>query len=456
MMALTEVAQLTGGHFVGADRFCSGVSIDTRRLKKAELFVAIRGQRRDGHGFVGAALEKGAAGALVSHPGARPQHEINVADTTAALARLGAGWRRRFTLPLVGVTGSNGKSTVVAMLASILNQDAACLSPEGNFNNQLGVPLTLLRLTAHHRHAVIEMGMDRRGEIAALSRLAQPAVALINNAAAAHLERLGSVAEVAKAKAEILCGLPPDGAVVLNADDAFIDYWRRCAAGHRVLTFGLDAAADVRAEDVQPESDRTRYTLCYRGQVTSAVVPLPGRHNLLNALAASAVCLALHIPRQQISRGLLQVQAVRGRLNFHRLAATARLIDDSYNANPDSMAAAIAVLATMPMRKCLVLGCMAELGADAECRHRDIGRLARQQGVDAVYVLCEPHEIGLASAYLQEFDANLTPFTAILPLQKALEKEIQAGACLLVKGSRAAAMERVVAALVPATGGDRC
>jgi UDP-N-acetylmuramoyl-tripeptide--D-alanyl-D-alanine ligase len=460
MMGLAEAARAIRAERRGGDAEFGGVGTDSRSLAPGELFVALRGPRFDGHDFVPAALAGGAAGAMVARDAAaRFEGEalplLLVPDTRLGLGELAAYWRGRFLLPLVALTGSNGKTTVKEMLACILREHCAparspitdpgslVLATEGNLNNDIGVPLMLLRLRAHHRYAVIEMGMNHAGEIAYLTRLARPDVALITNAGSAHLEFLGTREGIARAKGEIFQGLVAGGTAVINADDAFAGLWREEARGHRVVEFGLDRPAAVTA-GVCPGAEATELTLRMPVGEVQVALKVPGLHNVRNALAAAAAAVALEVPAEAIARGLSAFAGVKGRLQRKPAIHGATLIDDTYNANPESVAAAVAVLAGAPGPKVLVLGDMGELGPGAPSLHAQIGSEARAAGVDVLLAL------GQASAHaVQAFGAGARHFERIEELLAELENLLAPGVTVLVKGSRFMQMERVVKSFEP-------
>ena len=452
MLDLATTAKAIGARHVGANTVFDRVTTDSRDLRPGDLFVGIRGERFDGQAFADQALSAGAAavmleaGAKILTPKARV---LEVDDTRLALGRLAAFWRARFASPLIAITGSNGKTTVKEMLASILRQVAGepgVLATAGNLNNDIGMPLTLLRLTAAHRYAVVEMGMNHLGEISYLSCLARPDVALINNAGTAHIGELGSVDAIARAKAEIFEGLDEAGIAILNSDDAFADYWRGLVRGRRVVDFGLDKKAAVSA----------RYELAVFASLITfrtpeeefvATLGVPGLHNVKNALAAVACAYALSIPSGAIAAGLAAYAGVKGRLQRKRHASGALVIDDTYNANPESMRAAIAVLAAYPGHTFFVMGDMGELGAEAEAMHASIGEFAKRAGVHAMLALGE-----LSAAAVRGFGEGARHFSSVDELVGALSGALEHGSTVLVKGSRFMRMERVVEALGAVNG----
>lgn len=452
MLDLATAAQAIGARHTGANTVFDRVTTDSRDLRPGDLFVGIRGERFDGQAFADQALAAGAA-AVMLEAGAKiltPKAcVLEVDDTRLALGRLAAFWRARFASPLIAITGSNGKTTVKEMLASILRQVAGepgVLATAGNLNNDIGMPLTLLRLTAAHRYAVVEMGMNHLGEISYLSSLARPDIALINNAGTAHIGELGSVDAIARAKAEIFEGLDEAGIAILNSDDAFVDYWRGLVRGKRVVDFGLDKQTAVSA----------RYELAVCASLVTfrtpdeefvATLGMPGLHNVKNALAAVACAYALNIPSAAIASGLAAYAGVKGRLQRKRHPCGALVIDDTYNANPESMRAAIAVLAAYPGHTFFVMGDMGELGANAEAMHVSIGEFAKRAGVHAMLALGE-----LSAAAVRGFGEGARHFSSVDELVGALSGALEHGSTVLVKGSRFMRMERVVEALGAVNG----
>lgn len=430
------------------DRPFRGISTDTRTLAPGQVFVALKGPNFDGHDHLQAALDNGAAGALVTQERAIPLPQIRVMDTLQALGHLARAWRRQLDLTLVGITGSNGKTTVKEMTASILRGRGPTQLTQGNLNNAIGLPLTLLGLDRGTDYAVIEMGASAPGEIRYLTQLAEPDVALINNAGPAHLEGFGSVAGVARAKGEIFQGLKADGVAVFNGDDAHAQVWRDATLGRNRLEFGFDAARTVRGVPI--ENDASSLTLSYGERSVNLRVPLPGRHNQMNALAASAVGLALGFGFGLVQQGIERVSAVGGRLNTVRGIGGLRLVDDTYNANPASLVAALAAVAAEPGEHWLVLGDMGELGDEAEALHAQAGRAAREQGFRHLYALGP-----LSAAACRAFGADAEHHEDIDSLLASLGRAVTgctAPLVVLVKGSRSMRMERVVAALSPAGG----
>ena len=446
MWSLGSACERVGGRLLGADAFFSAVGIDSRADCTGQLFVALRGERFDGHDFVAAAASRGAAAALVDRALPIDLPQWQVADTRLALGGLAAAWRERVPGRVVAVTGSNGKTTVKEMLAAILSQRGPTLATQGNLNNDIGMPLTLLRARDEH-FLVLEMGASHAGEIAYMTGIGRPEVALITNAGRAHLEGFGSVEGVARAKGEIVQGLAADGVFVVPGDSPFTDLWRGLAGGRRLATFALDAAADLNAASDtiavcwDDEGFRTLFTARHAGGVESLELRLAGVHNVRNALAAAAAALALGVDWDAVRAGLAGLAPVPGRL-YPRDCGGRRIIDDTYNANPDSLAAAVAVLTALPGRPWLVLGDLGELGAQSADLHREVGRQARAAGVERL--LC----VGARSA---DAAAAFGPGGCSFPDQSALVGHLQAALTedtpVLVKGSRSARMDLVVKAL---------
>ncbi len=451
-LRLSHVAEYLQGVLVGDDIRFSTVSTDTRTLSPDALFVALKGPHFDAHDFIPQAIAAGACGLLVSAQQLEPVPQIRVGNTRLGLGRLAALWRDSFPVPLVGITGSNGKTTVKELVAAILRQRGDVLATRGNLNNDIGLPLTLLRLQ-NEAYAVVEMGANHAGEIGYLTHIARPDVAVITNAGEAHLEGFGDLQGVARAKGEILSGLAPSGVAVLNADDAFFAYWREQLGERRMLSFGNSPRAHVR-------SDLERAVTRWSEQGFSSVMrvshgelqfevklALAGRHNLMNALAAIAAALALECTVEQIQQGLASVEPVAGRLQSQQSPDGLRLIDDTYNANPDSVLAAIAVLQQAPGERWLVLGDLAELGEGAPALHAELGRCARAAGLPHLYTLGR-----LSRRAAEAFGSGAEAFDRIEDLVAALRERAAIGDTLLIKGSRSACMERVVNLLMAGGG----
>jgi UDP-N-acetylmuramoyl-tripeptide--D-alanyl-D-alanine ligase len=443
---LAGFAHLCGGRLEGPDRPYTGVSTDTRTITAGELFVALRGPRFNGNEFVVAAHAAGAAGAVVDTKQPVDLPQIVVADTLVALQTAARAWRSQLDIPVVGVAGSNGKTTVKEMTAAILGKAGSCLATRGNLNNHIGVPLTLLRLEPGHRFAVIEMGANRAGDVAALAAIARPTIGLITNAGAEHLEGFGSLEGVARAEGEMVESLPPEGVAVINADDRFASLWRSLTRA-RVVTFGLDPSADFTAQDVRTDVSedgfRTRFTLKSPLGTAAIELHLAGRHNVVNALCAAAAATAAGAGLEHVVAGLAGMRPVQGRLQLKRARSGAWILDDSYNANPSSVRAGIDVLAALDGRKWLVLGDMAELGAYAESSHAEIGAYARERGIERLYATG-----GLAGLAVERFGTGGQWFPDVDTLARALASAATADVRMLVKGSRVNRLERLVEALV--------
>ncbi len=443
-MSLRETATVLDAHLRGDDAVFTGVGTDTRKLRHGDLFFALRGPRFDGHLFLSEAVAAGAAGAVISRAIDTPLPTLQVEDTRVALGRLAAHWRGRFDFPVIAVTGSNGKTTVKNMIAAIMGASGPGCATEGNLNNDIGVPLTLLRLRAEHRFAVVEMGMNHRGEIAYLTHLARPNVAVITNAGAAHLEGLGSVEAVARAKGEIFGGLASDGVAVINADDDYAGLWRELAAPRRCITFGLDAKADVSAQYTSGADGSTIQLTTEAGEVEMKL-PLLGKHNVMNAVAAASASLAAGASLADIRQGLEKLRAASGRLEIKHGINGARILDDTYNANPASVAAGLQVLRESGGERVLVLGDMAELGESAQEIHRRVGEMARRVGVQRLLTVGT-----LSAAAADAFGKGARHFASQEECADALLDLLHGGMTVLVKGSRSMHMERVVQHIVQA------
>lgn len=444
-------AQLLGDAAVLVER----VHTDTRSIKPGDLFVALKGERFDAHDFLLQAQACGAVAAITSSrvlpdsadATSHSWPQIVVPDTTVALGAIAAAWRQQFTLPLIAVTGSNGKTTVTQMLAAILTAYAgdAALATRGNLNNAIGVPQTLLRMQEQHQIAAVELGMNHPGEIAYLAKLVRPTVAVVNNAQREHMEFMHTVEAVAQENGAVLTFLPPDGVAVFPHDDVYTPLWRELAGGCRVLTFSdTDTQADVYA-DAHWQGGAWQMQLQAPEEAATVVLALAGRHNVRNALAACACALGAGVPLSVVVQGLMSFVPVQGRSMVSVLNVAGRhltLVDDTYNANPDSVRAAIAVLAALPHPQCLVLGDMGEVGAQGPQMHTEMGAYARECGIDRLLLLGE-----LARHGVSAFGEGAQHFDSMLDIQNAAVQALLQHSSVLVKGSRFMRMEQVVHAI---------
>ena len=450
-MTLDEINTQIHGHKIGAQAMVSGVSIDTRTLSSGDLYIAISGEQFDGHDFIAQAEQGGAVALVVAKKVDTELPQLIVKDTRIALAELAGVVRDKLQLKLCAITGSNGKTTVKEMLAAILAVNYQVLFTQGNFNNDIGVPLTLLRLNKQHQYAVIEMGANHQGEIAYVCRFAKPDVAIITNVGPAHIEGFGSIEGVAQAKAEIIQSLTEEGVAVLNADDPFFTLWKELAGVRKVLSFGLTKAADIYAQEittqVQGQQFKTHFDLVVGANRVPVRLALAGEHNVKNALAASAACIALKVPLQQIQLGLEKVEAVNGRLQLFESESGIKLINDTYNANPASLAVALEVLKKCPGEHWLAFGAFGELGIESNKKHSEMGTEIRKSGVQRLFATG-----AMAENTVQAFGKGGAYYASKQTLIDALKSEITAEQILLVKGSRAQKMEVVVDALLNETG----
>jgi UDP-N-acetylmuramoyl-tripeptide--D-alanyl-D-alanine ligase len=446
---LSEAARAVGGELIGEDRPYGCVCTDSRTLKPGALFVALRGPNFDGAAFVQAAGAQGAIGALVERatPGALPQ--VLVPNTLHALQELAKHWRADFNLPVVAVAGSNGKTTAKEMTAAILSRMGLCMATHGNLNNHIGVPVTLMRLEASHRSAVIEMGANAIGDVAALMRIARPTVGLITNAGAEHLEGFGTLDGVAKGEGETVSCLEPEATAIINADDVYAGYWRGVSGAKRIVTFGVHAQADFTARNIFQGIERgefaTRFTLHSPSGERAIMLKAGGAHNIGNALAAAAAASAAGASLEDIALGLADFRAVAGRLQLKAGTRGSWIIDDSYNANPSSVRAAMEVLRSLSGTTWLVLGDMAELGESSQDSHAHIGSYARDCGIKRLFAMG-----ALSSRAVETFGAGGEWFAEADSLTRRLQAELSPGVTVLIKGSRINRLERVVQAL---TGG---
>ncbi len=457
-MMLSDIARCVRGQLVGQDTAISSVSIDTRAIRPGQLYVAIKGHNFDGNDFVDMAEQAGATAAIVHKEVAATMPHIVVEDTRLALAELAGAWRQKASVSVVGMTGSNGKTTVKEMVAAILGVNDPVLFTQGNLNNEIGVPLTLLRLEERHRYAVIEMGANHPGEITYTSTYAQADVVIITNVGAAHIEGFGSLDGVARAKGEIIQTLKNDGIAVLNRDDAYFDYWKTIAGARKTVSFGLNDGADVTARSIRTEI-RTNEGTNAGGAASAEFITgfelvtalgslavnltLAGRHNVVNALAAAAACLALGLDLQQIKQGLESVKPVTGRLQPLVSRQGNIIIDDTYNANFASLKAGLAVLEDMPGEPWVVLGAFGELGPESKKIHEEMGELLKASGV--VRLLATGADTRNTVRF---FGPGATFFETQNELIDVLKQELKGSESVLIKGSRAQRMENVAAALV--------
>ncbi len=451
-LTLSQAARQLNARHLGAEAVFSSVSADSRTLRPGDLFIALKGPNFDGHDYLAQVAMRGAVAALVEREMALDLPLLLVTDSHAALGHLAATWRDAAAAPVVAVTGSNGKTTVKEMIAAILSQRGSVLATEGNLNNNIGLPLTLLRLQ-EEEYTVLEMGASHPGEIGYLSRIARPDVAVLNNAGRAHLEGFETLEGVARAKAEILLGLSDEGVFIFNADDRWASLWRELAGSRPLMTFGMVGEADVTSPEGEVDTrwDEagfvTRFSVRSPSGEVELETALAGRHNRMNTLAATTAALALGLDLEEVRQGLAGMRPVKGRLQPLNGVGGVRLIDDSYNANPDSVQAAIDLLAAAPGRRFLVLGALAELGEGADRLYRQLGELAATAGIEYLY------GIGAACGAVVAFGRGGRCFDHREALTEALHLALEPGDCALIKGSRRAGMEWVVDALAITEGG---
>jgi UDP-N-acetylmuramoyl-tripeptide--D-alanyl-D-alanine ligase len=440
MMRLSEAAIATHGIVIGNDVEFTSVGTDSRAITQGQLFVALKGDHFDGHDYVAQSLAQGAAAGLIENNKNAPA--VKVKDARLALGDLAAYWRKKINAPIVAITGSNGKTTVKEMLAAILRvaagSDSKVLATQGNLNNDIGMPLTLLRADSHHSYVVLEMGMNHSGEISYLTNIAKPNVALVNNAGLAHIGELGSVEAIAQAKGEIFQGLALDGTAIINADDVYSDLWKSLASKYQQITFGLEATADVTAS-YELNGSTSHVSLKAPNGEVEFTLPASGLHNVKNALAASTAAIALNVSLQSIAEGLSGFSGAKGRLQQKQGQFDAQVIDDTYNANPASMKAAVDVLSAREGKRFMVMGDMGELGADAGLMHAEIGSYAKQSGIDALFVLGD-----LSQEAVKAFGSGAQHFENAESLSEAVLNRMDKVTTVLVKGSRFMRMERVV------------
>ncbi|QDE29602.1 UDP-N-acetylmuramoyl-tripeptide--D-alanyl-D-alanine ligase [Shewanella polaris] len=449
-LSLSALALHLNGTLTGDDQVISAVSTDSRKIESQCLFIALKGERFDGHDFAETAIKNGAQALLVDHLLPFDVAQIIVTDTQKSMGNIGALVRQQVDPICVALTGSNGKTSVKEMLATILSQHHQVLFTAGNFNNEIGVPLTLLRLSEGDEYGVFELGANHRGEIDYTSSLVQPRVALVNNVGNAHLEGFGSLEGVAQAKSEIFNHLAPDGTAIINADDKFAGFMLQRSQGHKQLCFSCQTAVDaeVKATDIEVDIHGCyRFTLGFKTQQEAVQLPLAGLHQVSNALAAASMCIALGLSLVEIAQGFALLKPVKGRMQPHVLGRVL-LIDDSYNANPTSVSAAINWLQQRDGYRCLVLGDLGELGDNAAPLHASVGLQVKNANIESLFC-CGPLSANTSEAFGSEH------FCAQEQLIVALQKQLASTTgyiTVLVKGSRSAAMERVVDSLLDAYG----
>ncbi len=443
-MQLSELAELLNTKLKGQNAVISSITHDTRELVPGQLYIAIKGHQFDGHDFLQAAIEKQAIGAIVSKDLNLAIPTIQVSDTRLALGKIAANHRSAFDLPVIAVTGSCGKTTIKSMLASILNQMGSTLSPVKSFNNDIGVPLTLLQLNAQHQYAVIEMGANHPNEIGYLSSLAKQNVAVVSNVAPAHLAGFGSLVGVADAKGEIYEALPHDGIAIINSDDEFAGYWQSKIKNRSSITFGIRSKADVSAQNIILSSEGTPiFNLIYPDGRALIHLPLLGMHNVMNALASVAASYAVGATKDALIQGLSKLNPVGKRLTKYKGLHDSVIIDDSYNANPLSVSAALEILAHYKGERILVLGDMAELGSKEEYFHVEVGKKAKNLGINKLYAFGR-----LSKHTVDAFGKNSFYFQDQESLIATLKSDLHSSTIILVKGSRALRMENIVQALI--------
>lgn len=439
---LNEISLACSGHTFGDEQTVVGISTDSRSIASGDLFIALKGPNFDGHDYIELAKSAGAVAVLVEHKMDTTLPQIVVDNSLLALGKIAQAWKRKHAIKLVAITGSNGKTTVKEMTAAILNVSNMVLSTKGNLNNDIGVPLTLLRIRDEHQYAVIEMGANHPKEIEYLTQLAEPDVAIVTNAGNAHLEGFGGLDGVASAKAEIYSGLDKNGIAIINHDDNYFNYWKDLNEKRTVLSFGLKTGADVTC-DYSVTDKASKFVLNKGKQSIDVELALLGAHNILNALAASSVAFALNVKIKDIKIGLESLQPVAGRLQLNKGRNGSRIIDDTYNANPSSLSVALTALTKFSGRHYLALGDMGELGDGAEKIHTEIGQQAKQYGVNKLFTLGP-----LAKFSASGFGQDAACFTDQKDMIAAIDDELMPDVTLLVKGSRLMKMENIVHGLV--------
>ena len=441
-MLLSEAAKTVGSSLDGEDVVFCGCSTDSRTIEKGNLFIALKGECFDGHQYISVAEKKGASSLIVDRGTPNTKPFVKVKNTRKAMGLLAKSWREKITIPLIAITGSNGKTTVKEMVTSILSTVSSVHSTSGNLNNDIGVPKTLFGLNKNHNYAVVEMGANKLGEIEWLSKISSPNVAVITQCAPAHLEGFKNIESVAKAKAEIYLGLQSSGTAIINADDIYADFWRNSCKEINQITFGIKSKnADVRAERIKSSIDNlsVKFILLLGKESVEICLPILGEHNVMNALAAAACCISLDISLQSIKKGLENISSIKGRLEIKTGKNRVRIIDDTYNANPASLDVAIKALCSFDGPHYIVLGDMGELGDEAKTFHKKVGLLAKKRNVEGLFT------IGELSIYASnDFGKDAFHFENYDELGKSLIKILGKNSTVLVKGSRSMKMERIV------------
>lgn len=440
-MRLSEFAVAVKGKINKEGTF-SSISTDTRTLSKDALFVALKGERVDGHNFITQAVAKGASCLLVNKLIAIDIPQLIVEDTQLALGDMARFWRQQFSLPVISITGSCGKTTVKTMIGTIMRKMGPTCITEGNLNTEIGLPLNVLRLDNHHRYAVFEMGAGKSGDIAYLTKIAVPSVALITTIAPAHMKSFGTLEDIAKGKGEAYEALPKDGICIINADEPYGDLWRKLAGDKKIITYGLMPTADFSATDIELAPLGATFTLKYPGSSVKVRIKMPGIHSVRNALGAAAATFAAGATMEVIVEGLNEMEAVKGRLAVEKGCKGSNVIDDTYNANPGSVNAAIEVLARFPGKRILILGNMLELGEKEATLHEEIGKHAVEAGIDILFSIGDlaQHATKAAGAKAEHFPSQEALVAKVLPL-------LDHYTTVLVKGSRGMQMEKIVNAL---------
>ncbi len=445
LCSLSTLVEVTNGELRGSDHSFCAVSTDTRSIQSGDLFVALQGSNFDGNRYVVKAKEKGSIAALVETHQDVDIPQVKVADTLAALGSIAAYNRQLFNGKVIAITGSSGKTSVKEMLAELLSNEGDTLATEGNLNNHIGAPLTLLKINEEHQFAVIELGASAVGEINYTASIARPDVSILTNAGSAHLEGFGSYENIVATKGEIISALGLDGVAILNADDPAFAVWQQLALPRKVCAFSLKegVGADVWAESIRLQSDSSTFELCWDGGRVAISLPLPGKHNIANALAAASAASVLGLGWGSIQKTLSELSSIKGRLELAKSPLGYMVINDTYNANPSSTNAALDVLAKSTGFRVAVLGDMGELGADVAKLHKEVGQYAKAGRADALYAVGE-----FANDIAQGYGSGAREFKTKQALVEVLMKEVQEDATYLVKGSRSAAMETVVEELL--------